>query len=250
MSGLNLTCAGSGSQLAAIHVKWVEDLWLLPSEQGLLWRTLPQITPPNWQPGREVNEHGCWVTFHCCEQVTNPQKPIWILSSKTCVRVKILLLRSCLLPPPPSPPPQANCYWCDGDHAGNLHLWSQGESTSLCMTANWNPSGAKGWSLNTHSWQHLGPNLPGNKHLEATDTSEPRLKMSWLYREAVACRQRAGRARVKCKRWSSNHCVGWSRKAGGAAARSLPASTRVGCQQPHAGMLQGAFLGDIQNGFE
>lgn len=45
MSGLNLTCAGSGSQLAAAHMKWVEDLRLLPSEQGLLWRTLPQITP-------------------------------------------------------------------------------------------------------------------------------------------------------------------------------------------------------------
>lgn len=35
-----------------------------------------------------------------------------------------------------------------------------------------------------------------------------------------------------------------------ASLPSPPAWTRVGCQQPRAGMLQGAFLGDIQNGFE
>lgn len=44
-SGLNLTCTGSRSQLAAAHMKWAEYLRLLPSERGLLWRTLPQITP-------------------------------------------------------------------------------------------------------------------------------------------------------------------------------------------------------------
>lgn len=101
MSGLNLTCTGSGLQLAAAHKKWVENLCLLLSEQGLFWRMLPQITP-DWQPGREVNECRCLVTFHfrCCEQVTNPQRSIWILSSETCIRVKILFLLSCLPPGP------------------------------------------------------------------------------------------------------------------------------------------------------
>lgn len=59
-----------------------------------------------------MNGYGCQVTFHFhrCEQVTNPQKPLQILSSKTCIRVKILPFLSCL-----PPPCHANSYLCGGD---------------------------------------------------------------------------------------------------------------------------------------
>lgn len=56
------------------------------------------------------------------------------------------------------------------------------------------------------------------------DTRKGRIWLGWVlwpYREAVACRQRAGRKRVKHKGWGSPPCVGWSRRGGG-AARSLP----------------------------
>lgn len=109
-SGLNLTCTGSGSQLAAAHMEWAEYLRLLPSEWGLLWRTLPQITPKltAWE-----SSEWTWLLSHfhflCCEQVTNPQKLILILSSKTCENTP-----HSLIPSFSSSPQHTNYYWCDG----------------------------------------------------------------------------------------------------------------------------------------
>lgn len=67
---------------------------------------------------------------------------------------------------------------CDGHHNGNFCWCSWGQSTSLCKTASWNPSGAKGWcKLITHSRRHIGPSLPGA--WEAKATSEPKLEKVW-----------------------------------------------------------------------
>lgn len=118
-SGLNLTCAGSGLQLAAAHMKWAENL--LPSERGLLWRTLPQITPKltAWE-GSEWT----WLLSHFSlsllwtgnkskeTHLDTQQKNLWKYPSFSHAFL--------------SSPQHTNCYWYDGGPHWKLALLDPG----------------------------------------------------------------------------------------------------------------------------
>lgn len=143
--------------------------------------------------------------------------------------------------------------------------------------------GTRGWCGSiTHSWQHVGFNLLENQHLRAKDTSEPRLgkvcslmqeREEFVWDKCYGLTGRlwlAGREQEK-KAWSPNdgearpmqaEAEGLAEQQGACLPACppaclltclpahLPACTRVGSQQPGAGMLPGAFLGDIQKWFE
>lgn len=87
-----------------------EMSWISPSASKWTRAALENSTPDNPQTDSLGRKWMCWVTFHflCCEQVTNPQKLIWILSSKSCENTPPSLM------PSSSSPQHTNCYWCDG----------------------------------------------------------------------------------------------------------------------------------------